>query len=280
MKVAIIGSRGLLGTDLTAACRRAGWDVIELGREQLDVTQPAVVRKNLPPVPWVINCAAFSDIEAAEKQRAQAFAVNSEGARAVAVSCARRGIRLMHISCAGVFDGRKATPFRESDEPRPVNVHGLSKLAGEKAIRAEGGKSLVVRLPVLFGVRGGGLPNTLLDAVRARQFPLKVPAEEMVTPAYTRHVAEGLVKLLSLDVTGIVHVAPAGRCTWREFAQVLVDRLSPGAAIEDVPFALFYPLSERPLQTVLDAQKYRQWTGHALPGWHQGVEAWLADAGA
>ncbi|MBP7830781.1 MAG: NAD(P)-dependent oxidoreductase [Kiritimatiellae bacterium] len=278
MKVAIIGSKGLLGADLCAACRRAGMGVVELAREQMDVTQPAKVRQSLPPVPWVINCASFSDVEACEKQRAAAFAVNSEGARALAVSCARRGIRLMHISCAGVFDGRKATPFKETDEPNPLNAHGLSKLAGEKAVRAEGGKSLIVRLPSLFGWGGQNIPAGLFAALQAKQLPLKVPAEEIIAPAYSRHVAEGLVKLLSLDATGVVHVGPAGRCTWKEFAQVLADRISPGAPIEEVPMALYYPLAERPMQTVLDSQRYRQWTGHALPGWHQGLEAWLSEA--
>lgn len=278
MKVAIIGAKGLLGADLSAACRRAGLDVSEISRGQMDITQPAQVRKGLPPVPWVINCAAFSDVEAGEKQRSAAFAVNSEGARALAVSCARRGMRLMHISCAGVFDGRKATPFKETDEPNPLNAHGLSKLAGEKAVRAEGGKSLIVRLPPLYGWRGQHIPAALWAALQDKRLPLKVPAEEIVSPSYSRHVAEGLVKLLSLDATGVVHVGPAGRCTWKEFAQVLADRISPGAPIEEVPMALYYPLAERPLQTVLDSQRYRQWTGHALPGWHQGLEAWLSEA--
>jgi len=279
MKVAIIGSKGLLGADLSIACRQAGAETIELAREQMDLTHPLQVRERLPTVRWVINCAAFSDIEEAEKKHRRAFAVNSEGARAVAVCCARRGIRLMHISCAGVFDGRKATPFTETDAPNPLNAHGLSKLAGEKAVRAEGGKSLIVRLPVLFGLRGKSLPAELLaDACKGR-FPLKVPADEMVSPAYSRHVAEGLLRLLSLNVTGLVHLGAASRCTWVEFAQALVERVHPGAEVVGVPAASFHPLAERPSQTVLDSQRFRQWTGYALPGWRQALEAWLTDAG-
>jgi dTDP-4-dehydrorhamnose reductase len=280
MKVAIVGSKGWLASALAIVCRKAGMETIELAREYLDITQPVQVRVLLPTVHWVINCAAFSDIEGSEKQRARAFAVNSEGARALSVSCQRRGIRLMHISCAGVFDGRKATPYTEKDEPNPLNTHGLSKYAGEKAVRAEGGKVLIVRLPVLFGTREGRWPAGLLAAAREGRFPLKVPADEIVAPAYVRHVAEGLVRLLTLDVTGVVHVGAAGRCTWIEFAQALVERVSPGGEVVGVPSAEFYGRVARPEHTVLDSQRFRQWTGHALPGWRQGLEAWLNDAGA
>lgn len=280
MKVAIVGSKGWLGSALAVVCRKAGVEPIELTRDQLDITQPVQVRERLPAVQWVINCAAFSDIEGAEKQRARAFAVNSEGARALSVSCQRRAIRLMHISCGSVFDGLKATPFTETDKPNPLNTHGLSKLAGEKAVRTEGGKSLIVRLPVLFGTREGRWPAGLLAAAREGRFPLKVPAEEIVSPAYIRHVAEGLVRLLALDVTGVVHVGAAGRCTWIEFARALVERVSPGGEVVGVPSADFYGSVARPAQTVLDSQRFRQWTGHALPGWRQGLEAWLNDAGA
>ncbi|MBU1692464.1 MAG: NAD(P)-dependent oxidoreductase [Verrucomicrobia bacterium] len=279
MKVAIVGSKGLLGSALAVVCRKAGMGTIELAREQLDITQPLQVRERLPAVHWLINCAAFSDIDGAEKQRAKAFAINNEGARALSVSCQRRGIRLMHISCGSVFSGLKATPYTEMDEPNPPNTHGLSKLAGEKSVRAEGGKVLIVRLPVLFGNREGRWPAELLTAAREGRFPLKVPADEIVAPAYSRHVAEGLVRLLSLDVAGIVHVGAAGRCTWIEFAQALVARMSPGGEVVGVPSADFYGRVARPAHTVLDSQRFRQWTGHALPGWREGLEAWLNDAG-
>jgi len=277
MKIAIIGSSGLLGSDLAAACRRAGALAVEFSREKMDLTQPGAVRNALPAVSWVINCAAFSDIEGAQHQRAQAFAVNSEGARALAVSCTRRGIRLMHLSCASVFDGHKSLPYKESDEPRPVNVHALSKLAGEKAVRGEGGKPLIVRLPALFGSRGKTFPAELLASIREKRFPLKVPADETVSPAYSRHVAEALLQLVSHGASGIVHLGAHGRCTWVEFARALLERMGQEAPIEEVPAATFYPKTERPLHTVLDAQRFREWTGHALPGWQQGLECWLAD---
>lgn len=275
MKVAIIGSNGLLGAELVMACRRAGLAPVALSREQMDLTQPRQVRDTLPPVSWIINAAAFSDIEGAERHRAQAFAVNSEGARTLAVCCARRGIHLMHISCAGVFDGRKSIPYRESDEPNPINSHALSKLAGEKNVRAEGGKSLIIRLPVLFGAREDSLPAELRAAILEKRFPLKVPSDETVSPAFSRHVAEGLVSLLRHETTGILHVGAPGRCTWMEFARALLERMQQEGPIEEVPSAVFYPSADRPAHTVLDAQRFRQLTGHALPAWQQGLEAWL-----
>lgn len=279
MKVVVLGADSPLGAAVAAACRAAQFEVREMTTEQMDLTVPAQVRKRMPASDWVINCVKFFRVDEAEQNRAHAFAVNAEGAHAVAATCARRAIRLLHVSVADVFDGRKSRPYTEVDEPHPVNVFGLSCLAGEKAVRAEGGTFIIARIAAVYGWQGDCLARSWLDALKAGRPVLDAPGDERVTPTYVRHAAEAIATLIGSRHHGLVHVASSGRCSWFEFARALAQRVRPDVEVRAINAQTLPRLAPRPLNTMLDTRRFHHWTGRVMPSWEEGLDAFLSEAG-
>lgn len=279
MNVAVVGAKGMLGSDLVEACAGAGLEVVGVDLPELDITRFNDVRSRLPPADCVVNCAGYTNVDEAEKHRDQAFAVNADGALSVARVCARRAVRVLHVSTDYVFDGRKTRPYTESDYPNPLSVYGASKLAGEKAVRAEGGKYLVIRTQSLFGTRGPSFVKSVVKRLRESDEPLSVVTDQVSAPTYTRHLADAIVKLIKLDRDGIVHVAASGSCSWFAFARAIVARVKPGAAVREITSQDLSRPAPRPAYSVLDTSRYASWTGEALPPWEQGLEEYLAEEG-
>jgi len=276
LKIAVIGARGLLGSDVADAFSAAGAAVTGLDRPDIEIKRFKSVFETIPSVNWVINCASFSDVDAAETQREEAFDVNSEGARTVARTCARRAMRFLQISTDYVFDGRKSTPVSEQDVPNPVNVFGASKLAGEKAIRAEGGQYLIVRTSGLFGLRGQNFGRTIVERLLMRQ-PCRMVTDRVFTPTYTRHLALALVRLVGRRRRGIVHAAALGECTPYDFARKAVELMREKADLQGISFAESGLVAPRPLYSVLSQHRYREWTGTLLPVWEQGLADFIEE---
>lgn len=199
MKIAICGAAGNLGSVLVSAARAAGHEVYALDHRALDVTdQPRVkeVLCDLRPQ-LVINCAAFTDVPGAEKDPAQCAAVNIQGAENVARCCARLPAALLYVSTDYVF-GNTPGPHAESEEPKPLNVYGRSKLAGEEAVLTCAPHSLVVRTGSLFGPCGRSFVRTivrLLQAQERRREPgrLQVVADNLIMPTPAAALAEILL---------------------------------------------------------------------------------------
>ncbi|MBN1268374.1 MAG: dTDP-4-dehydrorhamnose reductase [Kiritimatiellae bacterium] len=278
MKVTIFGARGMLGVDLVAACSRAGMIVQGFDLPTLNVTDYDSVWSAVQSCDWVVNCAAYTHVDGAEANRDQAFAVNAEGARNVARACAKRKCRLLHISTDYVFDGHRSRPYRESDTANPLGIYGASKLAGEKAIRAEGGDFLIVRTQSLFGVHGHNFVKVILARLaEPGAGPLKVVKDQVSSPTYTPHLAEALVRLLKLDKTGIVHVSASGQCSWYDFARAIAEQVKSDVSIEPVTSADLGRTAIRPAYSVLDKRLFRMWTGHELPAWQEGLAEYMKE---
>ncbi len=155
MKIAVIGADGQLGSDIVAACRADGHEVVPLTIAQVDITDDAQVQRVLAGsgAGVIVNTAAMHQVEKCEADPARAFAVNALGARHLAVAANANGARLVHISTDYVFDGAKLAPYLESDCPLPLNAYGNSKLAGELFVRAGAEKHYVLRVSGLYGIQ-------------------------------------------------------------------------------------------------------------------------------
>lgn len=277
MKVVVIGSKGMLGTDLVAACRKARFAVRGLDLPRFDLRKEKAVHELLPQADWVVNCAAYTRVDDAEAHKADAYAVNAEGAHRLARVCAIRNIRLMHLSTDYVFDGRRKRPYTERDDPAPLNVYGASKLAGERAVRETGGRFLVVRTESLFGRNGPNFVRSIVRRLGEGDEPLRVVDDQVCSPTYTRHLAGALVRLIQYDGEGIVHVTASGQCSWFEFARAIAARVRPDAAIEPIRAADLDRPAVRPANSLLDNSLYITWTGHAMPSWERGLDEYLAE---
>ncbi|HVB45045.1 MAG TPA: dTDP-4-dehydrorhamnose reductase [Streptosporangiaceae bacterium] len=217
----VTGAGGMLGRDVVAALCGRGAVVVALTRGDLDVTDRAAVRAAVgcyrPDV--VVNCAAWTDVDGAERDEAAALAVNGHGARNVAVACAEHRARLVQVSTDYVFAGDLGLPYREDARPEPRTSYGRTKLAGEQAALAElPGASLVLRTAWLYGGAGPSFVHTMIKLASQRPV-VEVVADQRGQPTWTADVAEQMILLVTAGAHGIFHATSSGETTWFELAR-------------------------------------------------------------
>jgi dTDP-4-dehydrorhamnose reductase len=276
MRLLVTGGAGMLGQAAATAATRLGHDVIALSHADLDVTDADHVRRVIAAAEprAVINCAAWTDVDGAETAEAAATAVNGAGAGNVARAAAETGARFVHVSTDYVFDGRKTTPWVESDPVAPLGAYGRSKVAGEEAVAAAGGEHTIVRSAWLFGAGGRNFVDTML-ALGDEHDEVTVVADQVGSPTWTGHLAEVLVELAERrgDV-GIFHAAGAGACSWYELAVEVFDRAGIRCRVLPTTAERAGRAAPRPAYSVLGTERD---AAPLLPQWQEGVAAYLAD---
>ena len=202
MRVAVIGSAGQFGTDLVDILRRGNYEVFGLRHREIECSDPISIEKALKTVrpEVVVNCAAFVRVDDAEGRPEDAFRVNAVGALNVARACAWLDALCVYVSTDFVFDGTKGAPYTETDAPHPINVYGVSKLAGEYLVQANCPRWLIARMASLFGRagssgKGGNWVETILAKAKAGE-PLRLIDDIRMSPTYTRDAAQALERLL------------------------------------------------------------------------------------
>jgi dTDP-4-dehydrorhamnose reductase len=229
MRLLAFGGWGQLGSEL-AALARDRHELIRPGRTEADITDPdAVVRSVSGAGPdAVLNLAAFHQVERCEQDPGAALAVNAVGAWNVARSASLAGARSVYVSTDYVFDGNEPTGYAEDGPVRPVNVYGVSKVAGERLCGLASPDSLVVRGSGLFGHagssgKGGNFVETVLAKAEAGE-ALSVVDDQVTSPTAARDMAERILLLLERAAPpGVYHAANTGRCSWFEFARAILD---------------------------------------------------------
>lgn len=270
MKLLITGGTGLLGWRLVREALKAGHEVIATyhkrepagieGAEwvRLDLTDAEAVKdviKRLRPEA-VIHSAAYTDVDGCERNQRLAYVVNYLGTLSVARTCSGQGCSVIYVSTDYVFDGEKRL-YGETDTPRPINYYGLSKLLGEAAVLGSSDENVVVRVSGLYGYSPTGKRNfgiTALQKLLAGE-EVRAFADQYLSPTYVPFLAERLIKLLSLRVRGILHIA-GERSSRYEFALALAERV--GARKElvvPVSMSSVRLLARRPRDSSLDTSR-------------------------
>lgn len=248
----VAGARGMLGHDLVALLMERGENVTAIDRDELDVTDAAATVTAMVRPDIVVNCAAYTAVDAAEKDEASAFAVNAVGAANVARAANAAGARLVHISTDYVFGGAATTPYAESEPPAPRSAYGRTKLAGEWAVQAQHPDHLIVRTAWLYGAHGGCFPRTIARAVRD-QGKLDVVADQIGQPTWTSDLAALIVRLVDARAaSGIYHGTASGSSSWFDFARAVVSSagMDPGLVHPAASDAAVRP-APRPAYSVL-----------------------------
>lgn len=277
MKINLMGARGMLGRDVAARCDREGITVAGYDLPEVDIAASCKSLDELPSCDWMINCAAYTNVDGAETERDAAFAVNRDGAKHLAQWCATHSVPLLHISTDYVFDGSASSPYTEEDPVCPLNVYGESKLAGEQAIEEVGCEALIVRTQSLFGVHGSNFVKTIAGKLKENGEPLRVVSDQISSPTYTGHLADAILRLVKCEQRGLVHVSAGGECSWHAFACAIAESVKPGATIKAVSSEEYVRPARRPAYSVLTKSRYAQWTGHEMPSWKEGLKAYLAE---
>ncbi len=269
----------MLGQAVATAATRLGHDVIALSRAELDVTDADHVRRVIAAAEprAVVNCAAWTDVDAAETAETAATAVNGTGAGNVARAAAETGARVVHISTDYVFDGTKTVPWVESDPVGPIGAYGRSKLVGEQEVTAVGGEHAIVRSAWLFGAGGRNFVDTML-ALGDEHDEVSVVTDQVGSPTWTGHLAEAVVELAERrgDV-GIFHAAGAGACSWYELAVEVFDRAGIRCRVLPTTTGRMARAAPRPAYSVLATERD---AAPILPPWQEGVAAYLLDKAA
>ena len=279
--ILVTGARGQLGAELVAALAPFG-KVTALDRASLDLTDAdAIVRvvRNAAPA-WIVNAAAYTAVDRAEREPARAFAINARAPRILAEEAKRIGAMLVHYSTDYVFDGAQRTPYDEASPTNPLNVYGASKLEGEHAIAASGASALTLRTSWVYGLRGANFLLTIRRLAAERDV-LRIVDDQTGVPNWTRSLAGATAALMArgraavAERAGLYHLCASGSTTWYGFACAIVGN-APKPKI--VPIATAdYPLpAPRPAYAVLDTARIRDAFGVALPDWRDVLAACLA----
>jgi dTDP-4-dehydrorhamnose reductase len=277
----VTGAAGMVGRDLVDALATAGEPTVALSRAELDICDAAAVNRAVrgaaPDV--IVNCAAYTKVDAAESDGARAVAVNGAGVGFLADAANEAGALLVQISTDFVFDGARRTPYDVSDVTAPLSAYGRSKLAGEQAA-ARARKHVIVRTAWLFGVHGPNFVEAIRNQIAKGTTPLRVVEDQRGRPTYTPHLATAIVNIARrahADETarGIVHYADTPECTWFDFARAIVAASSADIDVRPVTTAEFPRPAARPAYSVLSTTRYEQITGAIPQSWEEGLRKYL-----
>lgn len=254
----------MLGGDMVREFLNRGWDVVGLDVAELDVTDPLEVSRLSTDefgsgLSWCVNCAAYTAVDRAEKEKDAAYSVNGLAPGYIAGACAIAGMRLLHVSTDFVFDGEAREPYDEQARPRPLGVYGLSKLEGEEAVA---GRATIVRTAWLYGPHGKCFPKTILGAWREGK-PLRVVSDQVGSPTYTGDLARVIGDLVEAKVpNGLYHAAGPDTMSWHSFAEAalrahhVVSGIDTGSVrIEAIRTADWPTPAKRPLFSALSFAK-------------------------
>lgn len=276
MKVFVTGGGGMLATAVAAEFRSRGDEVIAPARAQLDVTSPAAVddrlASELPDV--VVQCAAYTAVDAAESDFERASLVNATATGYLAAACDRTRALLVYPSTDYVFRGDASEPYSPSHPTNPVNAYGRSKAAGEEAALASP-NSLVVRTSWLYGPGGPNFVSTMLR--RAREgAALRVVADQIGRPTWTVSLAGTIAGLVEAGARGVYHATDEGDpVSWYGFALEIVAAGGVDARVEPVGTRDWPTAAPRPAYSVLDCSATARVLGRAAPDWRTNLHQHL-----
>ncbi len=283
MTILITGRSGQLGRELCAVLEPVA-AIHATDRRTLDLTDPDAIRGRLRAVrpATIINCAAWTAVDAAEHDAATAQRVNADAPGVFAEEARRIGARLIHCSTDFVFDGSLTRPYTEEDATAPLNVYGRSKRDGELAVLAADPSALVLRLAWVYGAQGRNFVSSILAAARAGR-PLRVVEDQAGSPTWARAIAEAIATIVTTGrlsaAHGVYHVAGAGVCSRAALAEAILagapDAPLPTDRVERITAASLALPAARPAYSALDASRLARELGVVLPAWQDQLAAYL-----
>lgn len=300
-RILLTGKNGQLGSELAQLLPQIG-EVTAVGHEQLELTDPEQIRRAIREFnpDWIVNAAAFTNVDQAEKNEQAAFSLNADAPRVMAEEAKRRGVLLVHYSTDYVFDGSGRQPYDEADHTNPINVYGRTKLAGETAIQEIGPSHLIFRTAWVYATAGRNFLLTILRLAAERE-ELRIVRDQIGAPTWSHEIARATTDVLGKIASrrqlpspggkGIYHMTAAGQASWYEFASAILEEASrlpagvrwfeqitggrPIIARRVIPITSEeYPTpARRPLYSVLSNQNLQAAFGVHLPDWQTQLRA-------
>jgi len=284
MKVLVTGAGGQLGQDFCDVLRRQGVEFLATDYPQMDFLQPESIREGVREAApqWVVNCAAYTQVDKAEQDRKRAYIINRDAARVLAESAASVDAAVLHLSTDFVFSGQHGQPYLETDTTGPLSVYGQSKQEGEAAVLEACANSIVLRTAWLYGARGQNFVKTMLRLAGERE-EIRVVADQVGAPTWTRDLADAMWQLMQKQQTGLFHYCNEGQASWYEFACAIMEEARvlgyPLKVEQVIPITTSeYPTpATRPAYSVLSRTKIQTLLDNPIPHWRQSLGLMLKE---
>jgi dTDP-4-dehydrorhamnose reductase len=283
-KVLLIGAKGQVGQELQVTLPFLG-EVISIGREELDLTNSEKISQLIREIhpDYLVNAAAYTAVDKAEIEPDLAYSINAIAPKIMAESAEKIQAKFLHISTDYVFDGRKNTPYLETDLTNPLGVYGQSKLRGEEEIKTVNSQAIILRTAWVYGSYGkSNFVKTMLRLGKERE-ELKVVVDQVGSPTWSKDIATAITQLLiNVDnPTGIYNFTNSGIASWFDLTKAIFEE----AKISGIPLKIQrvipittaeYPTpAVRPAYSVLSGQKISQQLGYIPPYWRDSLKAML-----
>lgn len=276
MSTVIFGGRGMLGRALRDWLDAHGRTYVALDRTQVDIADESAVVRALDrhDASVVINCAAYTQVDAAERDEANAMRVNGHAPGHLARACAARGTRLVHYSTDYVFAGDRASPYPVNEPLAPCSAYGRSKAAGEVAIREADPGHLILRTSWLYAPWATNFVRTI-EKLSSERSTLRVVSDQWGRPTSAEHLARITFALVGRGAQGTLHVTDGGTCTWFDLACEVVRLSGHPCRIEPCTTADFPRPAKRPAFSVLDLARTEALLG-PMPHWQDNLASVMA----
>jgi dTDP-4-dehydrorhamnose reductase len=278
MKALVTGATGQLGRELCQLLEFQGVAVTGLGRAELDFNNPSRVEEWIAanPADWVINCAAYTQVDRAEEEREKTLVINRDSARSLARGVRSCGGRLVHLSTDYIYDGTHSRPYTEEDQPRPLGVYGQSKLEGEQAVRELLPEAIILRTAWVYGEQGDNFVKTILRLATERE-ELRVVDDQIGTPTWTRDIAVAIWHLIAAGESGVYHFTNEGVASWYDLAVEIVDAATTlgypvkTKRVQPIASSDYQTPAVRPAYSVLSKRKIRGILDYDIPHWRESL---------
>lgn len=235
--------------------------------KELDITSEASISKAFEdkPYDYCVNCAAYTAVDKAESEQEKAIAVNTIGAKNLAVACKENNTVLIHISTDFVFDGKQNIPYTEEDETNPINVYGKTKRDGEREISNTIRTYFIIRTSWLYSNYGNNFVKTILRLSNKKE-EINVVNDQIGSPTYALDLANFILNIISRESKkyGVYHYSNNGEISWYDFAVEIVNLFKLDVKVNPIKISNYISLASRPNYSVLDIYKTKR-TFHIKP---------------
>lgn len=272
--VAILGGRGMLGTDVARACAAHGFDFEVFDLPQFDITNPQHLQRVVSQATTIINCAAYTDVEKAEAESDLPYQVNATAVGTLCRLAREAGKWVLHISTDFVFDGRLDRPYTETDKPNPINIYGKTKLIGEKLLAESSCQHCIMRIQWTYGHARQNFVTKLIGHAEAAR-NIRVVDDQIGSPTATTEVAEVICELLRQKPEGLFHFAASGYATRFEVAKFIFDKLGMSVNLTACKSNNYVTAAARPLNSRFDCSKIQALLDEPIKMWQIPLQRFL-----
>ncbi len=279
MKVVVLGANGQLGSEFAKFLKnKRDIKLFLLTHKELDIKNIELLYEKFSRISpdVVINCAAYTNVEKAEKEQDKAFLVNAIGAKNAAIAAYKYNAKIVYFSTDYVFDGQKKSPYTEFDRTNPISVYGLSKLEGEILTKEVNPNHLILRISWLYGKNGKNFLRTINKVAKSNKI-LKIVSDQIGTPTYTSDVVKQTWFLIKKDVSGLYHSSNEGKTTWFEFAKKFFELTNLNVEILPIKASEFKALAKRPEYSVLDNYLLKLEGLNIMRKWEKALEDFISN---